>query len=106
MAERDDASARARDEPDDSVERIEIRDGREYKVTVLPDAEPKRRLRRKIGGKRYAKHAALAAPQLRFCPKCQRDRPIGSFDRKVEGVPANGLCFACRKARAARKAKQ
>jgi hypothetical protein len=86
-------------------ERIEIRDGRVYKVTVLPDAKRRKPSARKVGGgKRYAKQAALASSPVRFCPKCKRDRAVSSFERKTADVPTDGnTCFQCRKARSLRK---
>lgn len=42
-------------------ERIEIRDGREFRVTVLPEAKPKKQSSRKVGGgKAYSRSAKMA----------------------------------------------
>jgi hypothetical protein len=89
-------------------QRIEIRGGVKYEVTVLPEAKRKKQSDRKVGGgKRYSRQAALATTPVRFCPKCKRDRAVTSFDRATQDVPRDGtLCFDCRKARSLKKERK
>jgi hypothetical protein len=76
-----------------------MRDGRVFKVVVLPDVKPRRASANRVGGgKSYARSVKLATitQPLRVCPSCKRQRPINSFLKKGKDGPYYGDCYACR----------
>jgi ribosomal protein L37AE/L43A len=82
-------------------QRTEIRDGRVFKVFVLPEVKPRRVPANKVGGgKRYARSVKLATitQPLRVCPSCKRQRPITSFLKRGKKGPTHWACYACRTA--------
>jgi hypothetical protein len=82
------------------TERIEIIDGREFRVTVLPEVKPRKTSPTKVGGgKRYSKQSALATTHahMRVCPKCKRHRPADAFTKKRKDAGNGKWCLACRR---------